>query len=79
MGIGGAILLGALGMVAYRIWGRRRHSEENDGLMSYDMSTNGYEKHEPSNSVSSTQRTPFQSTLENYHQPQSNVNASSNF
>ncbi|KAJ6788026.1 hypothetical protein PWT90_06221 [Aphanocladium album] len=79
VGIGGAILLGAIGMVAYRIWGRRKHSEENDGLMSYNMSTNGYEKHEPSNSISSTQRTPFQSTLENYHQPQSNVNASSNF
>ncbi|KAJ4147773.1 hypothetical protein LMH87_002279 [Akanthomyces muscarius] len=80
VGIGGAILLGALGMVAYRIWGRKKQSEEADGLMSYDMSTNGYEKHEPSNSISSSnnQRTPFQSTLENYHQP-SNVNPSSNF
>lgn len=83
VGIGGAILLGAVGMVAYRIWGRRRHSEENDGLMSYDMgsSAGGYEKHEPSHSLtgSGSQRTPFQSTLENYHQPASNVNASSNF
>ncbi|KGQ07341.1 hypothetical protein BB8028_0005g08190 [Beauveria bassiana] len=79
VGIGGAILLGAAGMVAYRIWGRKKHSEETDGLMSYDLSTNGYEKHEPSNSISSgNQRTPFQSTLENYHQP-SNVNASANF
>ncbi|KAM3496808.1 hypothetical protein MY10362_009821 [Beauveria mimosiformis] len=79
VGIGGAILLGAAGMVAYRIWGRKKHSEEADGLMSYDLSTNGYEKHEPSNSISSgNQRTPFQSTLENYHQP-SNVNASANF
>lgn len=78
VGIGGAILLGAMGMVAYRIWGRRKLSEEHDGLMSYDMSTNGYEKHEPSNSISGSQRTPFQSTLENYHQP-SNVNASANF
>ncbi|KAM3511177.1 hypothetical protein MY11210_005167 [Beauveria gryllotalpidicola] len=79
VGIGGAILLGAAGMVAYRIWGRKKHSEETDGLMSYDLSTNGYEKHEPSNSISSgNQRTPFQSTLENYHQP-SNVTASANF
>ncbi|ATY61183.1 Mid2-like cell wall stress sensor [Cordyceps militaris] len=79
VGIGGAILLGAAGMVAYRIWGRKKQSEESDGLMSYDLSTNGYEKHEPSNSITSnTQRTPFQSTLDNYHQP-SNVNPSSNF
>lgn len=78
VGIGGAILIGAIGMVAFRIWGRRKHSEEDDGLMSYDLSSNGFEKHEASNSISNSQRTPFQSTLENYHQP-SGVNPSSNF
>lgn len=81
VGIGGAIVLGALALVGYRIWGRRRHNEENDGLMDYNMGTGGVEKHEPSGSVAGSQAqhpSPFQSTLENYHQP-GQVNASSNF
>ncbi|KAK2608462.1 hypothetical protein QQS21_003032 [Conoideocrella luteorostrata] len=79
VGVGGAIVLGALGLVAYRIWGRKKQSEENDGLMDYDMSaTPGAEKSERGSSAGGNQRTPFQSTLENYHQP-GQVNASSNF
>lgn len=81
VGVGGAIVLGALGLVAWRIWGRKKHSEENDGLMAYDMSaTGGMEKSERGSSAGGahTQRTPFQSTLENYHQP-GQVTASSNF
>ncbi|OAQ67040.1 Mid2-like cell wall stress sensor [Pochonia chlamydosporia 170] len=81
VGVGGAIVLGALGLVAWRIWGRKKHNEENDGLMDYDMSTTGgVEKSERGSSAGGThpQRTPFQSTLENYHQP-GQVNASSNF
>lgn len=79
VGIGGAIVLGALGVVAWRIWGRKKHSEESDGLMDYNMGTGGLEKQEPTGSLTtSNQRTPFQSTLENYHQP-NQVNASSNF
>lgn len=81
VGVGGAIVLGALGLVAWRIWGRKKHTEENDGLMDYDMSTTGgVEKSERGSSAGGpqAQRTPFQSTLENYHQP-GQVNASSNF
>ncbi|KAF4510023.1 hypothetical protein G6O67_001949 [Ophiocordyceps sinensis] len=78
VGVGGAIALGALGFVAWRIWGRKRNSDENDGLMDYDMAVTGVEKPEPGSSVGQTPRTPFQSTLENYHQP-THVNASSNF
>jgi hypothetical protein len=82
VGVGGAIVLGALGLVAWRIWGRKKHNEENDGLMDYDMSTTGgVEKSERASSAGgphNNQRTPFQSTLENYHQP-GQVNASSNF
>ncbi|KAG8408819.1 hypothetical protein J3458_019834 [Metarhizium acridum] len=81
VGVGGAIVLGALGLVAWRIWGRKKHSEENDGLMAYDMSaTGGMEKSERGSSAGGahTQRSPFQSTLENYHQP-GQVNPSSNF
>jgi hypothetical protein len=84
VGVGGAIVLGALGLVAWRIWGRKKQAEENDGLMAYDPGYSGAaEKSEPSHSpsASTSQRTannPFQSTLENYHQP-TPVNASSNF
>lgn len=79
VGVGGAIVLGALALVAWRIWGRKKHNEENDGLMDYDMSASGgAEKSERGSSAGGAQRTPFQSTLENYHQP-NQVNASSNF
>ncbi|KHN94269.1 uncharacterized protein MAM_07905 [Metarhizium album ARSEF 1941] len=81
VGVGGAIVLGALGLVAWRIWGRKKHSEEDDGLMAFDMSaTRGVEKSERGSSAGGahTQRNPFQSTLENYHQP-GQVNASANF
>ncbi|KAG5978553.1 hypothetical protein E4U55_006069 [Claviceps digitariae] len=79
VGIGGAIVLGALGLVAWRIWGRKKHSEEHDVLMEYDMSSpDAAEKSERGSSAGGAQRTPFQSTLENYHQP-NQVNPSSNF
>ncbi|KAH7383141.1 hypothetical protein BKA64DRAFT_712977 [Cadophora sp. MPI-SDFR-AT-0126] len=79
VGIGGAALLAGLGVVAFRIWGRRKNSDESDGLMSF-----GHPGHEKSGSVSAagtTGTSPFQSTLENYHNPArtGNVNASSNF
>ncbi|KAG6016282.1 hypothetical protein E4U43_003965 [Claviceps pusilla] len=81
VGIGGAVVVGALGLVAWRIWGRKRHDEEHDVLMDYDMSTSPpppAEKSERGGSAGGAQRTPFQSTLENYHQP-NKVNASFNF
>ncbi|KAK2059208.1 hypothetical protein LY76DRAFT_31893 [Colletotrichum caudatum] len=77
VGVGGAIVLGALGFVAFRIWGKKKHAEENDGLMEY----NNQYGNEPKTEVGSAQgagRTPFQSTLESYHAP-NQVNASSNF
>lgn len=77
VGVGGAIVLGALGFVAWRIWGKKKQAEENDGLMEY----NNQYGNEPKTEVGSAQgagRTPFQSTLESYHAP-NQVNASSNF
>ncbi|WYZ39131.1 hypothetical protein EsH8_III_001045 [Colletotrichum jinshuiense] len=77
VGVGGAIVLGALGFVAWRIWGRKKQAEENDGLMEY----NNQYGNEAKTEVGSAQgpgRTPFQSTLESYHAP-NQVNASSNF
>jgi len=79
VGIGGAIVIGALGLVAWRIWGRKKLSEEHDVLMDHDMSSPGAaEKSERGSSAGGNQRTPFHSTLENYHQP-NQVNPSSNF
>ncbi|KAL7795887.1 hypothetical protein V8C37DRAFT_373782 [Trichoderma ceciliae] len=75
VGIGGAFILGALGLVAFRVWGRRKHAEEADGLMAYNVDISAAEK-SPRGSSSGGPRNPFQSTLENYHQP---VNASANF
>jgi len=75
VGIGGAAILGALGLVGWRVWGRKKHAEEADGLMAYNADIVVPEK-SPRGSSSGGPRNPFQSTLENYHQP---VNASANF
>ncbi|CAM1502267.1 Fc.00g042510.m01.CDS01 [Cosmosporella sp. VM-42] len=72
VGIGGSIVVGALALVAWRIWGRKKQAEENDGLMDYNSGYNPVEKSEPGSSGGNSnppQRNPFQSTLENYHQP----------
>ncbi|TFB00694.1 hypothetical protein CCMA1212_007135 [Trichoderma ghanense] len=77
VGVGGAAILGALILVAFRVWGRKKHAEEADGLMAYNADlVAGAEKSPRGSSSGAGQRNPFQSTLENYHQP---VNASANF
>ncbi|KAK3906610.1 hypothetical protein C8A05DRAFT_40638 [Staphylotrichum tortipilum] len=73
VGVGGAIILGGLALLAWRIWGRKKHQDENDGLMDYGSTA---EKPEPSGSMGG--RTPFQSTLESYHAP-TQVNTAANF
>jgi len=75
VGVGGAIVLGGLAFVAFRIWGRKKHQEESDELMDYH-STGTAEKTDTSGSQ--VGRTPFQSTLESYHAP-GQVNTASNF
>jgi hypothetical protein len=77
VGIGGAIVLAGLAIVAFRIWGRRKNEDDSDGLMGFRSGSAGHEK---SNSSSGNgAANPFQSTLENYHNPARNVIASSNF
>lgn len=74
VGVGGAIVLGGIALVAFRIWGRKKSQHENE-----DDYTPGYqpvEKSEAGNSPSG--RSPFQSTLESYHAP-TQVNTASNF
>jgi len=78
VGIGGAILLAGLGIVAYRIWGRKKDNDDDDGLMGFRGGSAGQEK-TGSQSGGAAMGNPFQSTLENYHNPAKQVNASSNF
>lgn len=81
VGVGGAIVLAVAGLFAWRIWGRKKANEENDGLMSYNNGAEGKSEVGGLNAGSTATgggRSPFQSTLESYHAP-SNVNASSNF
>jgi hypothetical protein len=73
VGIGGAIILGGLALVAWRIWGRKKHQDENDGLMDYSTAAD-----KPDTGSSMAGRTPFQSTLESYHAP-TQVNTAANF
>ena len=77
VGIGGAILLAGMAVVAWRIWGRRKNGDDGDDLMEYNRPDTGAEK--TLNSSSGASSNPFQSTLENYHNPAKQVNASSNF
>jgi len=69
VGVGGAILIGALGFVAWRIWGKKKQEDDDD---IYDPNDN---KERPSQSTADT---PFRSTLDKYHNP-GPVNTSSNF
>lgn len=78
VGVGGAIVLGALFLAGRRWWWGKKQSEESDGLMDYDMTVTGGEKPDRGSAIAPGPRTPFQSTLENYHQP-TQVTASSNF
>ena len=80
VGVGGAIALAVIGLVAYRIWGRRKSAEENDGLMDYGPGYNANEAKSDAGAPSTvgTGRSPFQSTLESYHAP-TQVNTASNF
>jgi len=75
VGIGGAILLAGLAIVAFRIWGRRRHDVDEDDLMTDPASA----KEKSSGSVGgSTPLNPFKKTLDQYHNP-GPVNTASNF
>ncbi|KXX82585.1 hypothetical protein MMYC01_200785 [Madurella mycetomatis] len=73
VGVGGAIILGGLALVAWRIWGRKKHHEENDVLMDYNSTVD-----KPETVGSASARSPFQSTLESYHAP-TQVNTAANF
>lgn len=74
VGVGGAILVGALAVVAWRVWGRKKPVlEDDDDLMANHPGSSGNEK------ASTTAESPFRSTLDQYHSPTAPVNAASNF
>ncbi|GAB1194656.1 hypothetical protein APSETT444_003902 [Aspergillus pseudonomiae] len=78
VGVGGAILIGALGVVAWRIHARKRNGHDNDeatDLMSGTAVGSGVREKAPSPGAAGT---PFKSTLDQYHNP-GPVNAASNF
>ena len=62
-GIGGAILIAALGAVAYRIWGKNRHREEDDGLMDDTYGTSEVK----TGAAPASSASPFTNNLEQYH------------
>ncbi|KAL2161286.1 hypothetical protein VTH06DRAFT_8506 [Thermothelomyces fergusii] len=74
VGVGGAIVLGGLALVAWRIWGRKKPQEESDGLMDYNSAIES----KPDSGGPGAARSPFQSTLESYHAP-TQVNTAANF
>jgi len=75
VGVGGAILLGGLAFVAWRIWVRKRRSTtDDDDLMDSNRGSLGREK---TGSVSGN--SPFRATLDQYHNPAGPVNTASNF
>ena len=74
VGVGGAALIGGLALVAWRIWGRNRRSNDEDDLMDSQPGSSGHEK-----TSSLSGNSPFPSTLDQYHNPAGPVNASSNF
>ncbi|KAL8731332.1 MAG: hypothetical protein Q9166_003556 [cf. Caloplaca sp. 2 TL-2023] len=75
VGIGGAILLGGIAVVAWRIWGRKgRTTDDGNDLMDPHPGSSGREKR---SSISG--QSPFRSTLDQYHNQTGPVNTASNF
>lgn len=72
-GLGGAALLAALAYTGWRIWGKKKNLHDDD-LYDPNANTNA---EKVSSSTDNTQ-TPFQSTLNQYHNP-GPVNTASNF
>lgn len=70
-GVGGAILLGALAIVAWRIWGRSKPSSDDSDVLMAGASTG-----EKGDSVGAS---PFKATLDQYHNPGAKLNTASNF
>ena len=72
-GVGGALLLGGIALVFWRMKKRqKRVTEDDDDLMAGTGSALGDKPHQ-------TGASPFQSNLEQYHNPGGRPNAAANF
>lgn len=76
VGVGGAIVIGVIALVFWRVWGRRRNRDatDEDDLMSAGTAVGAGSREK----AASPAGTPFKSTLDQYHNP-GPVNAASNF
>ncbi|KAI4085852.1 MAG: hypothetical protein LQ348_007767 [Seirophora lacunosa] len=75
VGIGGAILIGGIVVVAWRIWGRKGRPNDDDNELV--DSHPGSADHEKRSSISG--QSPFRTTLDQYHNHGGPVNTASNF
>ncbi|KAF2441405.1 hypothetical protein P171DRAFT_523418 [Karstenula rhodostoma CBS 690.94] len=71
-GVGGAILLGGIALVCWRMWGKKKRVTEDDADL---MAGTGSALGDKTQSSAS----PFQSNLEQYHNPGGRPNAAANF
>ncbi|KAF2709171.1 hypothetical protein K504DRAFT_454944 [Pleomassaria siparia CBS 279.74] len=74
-GVGGALLLGGLALVAWRIWGRKNRVSADDDDLTFSTGSALGDKSSPG----ATNNTPFQTNLEQYHNPGGRPNAAANF
>jgi hypothetical protein len=77
VGVGGAILLGGLIIVFWRLKKAKKNPVDEDDLMrrgGSPLAESGRDMHS-----ASTDTSPFQATLDQYRRPPGQVNASSNF
>jgi len=76
-GIGGAILIGGIALVAWRLWGKKKHTKlpQDEDLSARPSSTVVQEKPTPTGSMGSR----FSDPLDRYHSPGRPVNTASNF
>ncbi|KAF1964978.1 hypothetical protein BU23DRAFT_40523 [Bimuria novae-zelandiae CBS 107.79] len=70
-GVGGAILLGGIAIVCWRMWGKKKRVSEDDADL---MAGTGAALGDKSSTTN-----PFQSNLEQYHNPGGRPNAAANF
>jgi hypothetical protein len=73
-GVGGALLLGGIALVCWRIWGRKKRVSADDDDLNFNTGSALGDKPAPN-----AANTPFQSNLEQYHNPGGRPNAAANF
>ena len=66
------ILIGGIAIVVWRIYGKKRHSDDDEDD---ELTSDGSIRREKRQGSG----TPFQTNLEQYHAPSGRVNAASNF